>query len=122
MTGIAVALISGDIIAMSYVAKKYFSSNECAKSFCPVFNDFVEQEDFQKAWQVAEEDPDKAKILTSSIAYRSGNKDSEVITLPKNNLYTIQVLYRLGYSWPATMWEYVEKFIDMLFKLGFFYV
>jgi len=81
---------------------------------------FVEQEEFQAAWQAAEEDPEKAKILTSSIAYRSGNKDSEVITFPKNNAYTMQVLYRCGYSWPVTMWEYVEKFINMLQKLGFF--
>ena len=81
---------------------------------------FVEQEDFQAAWQAAEEDPDKAKILTSSIAYRSGNKDAEVLTFPKNNLYTMQVLYRLGYSWPITTWAYVEKFINMLQKLGFF--
>lgn len=51
---------------------------------------------------------------------RSGIKDSEVITFAKNNLYTMQVLYRLGYSWPVTMWEYVEKFINMLQKLGFF--
>lgn len=32
---------------------------------------FVEQEDFQAAWKTAEENPDKAKILTSMIAYRS---------------------------------------------------
>ncbi len=81
---------------------------------------FVEQEDFQAAWQAAEEDSDKAKILTSSIAYRSGDKDTQVITFPKNNLYTMQVLYRLGYSWPLTTWTYVEKFINMLQKLGFF--
>ena len=39
VTGAAVALISGDIIAMSYVAKKYFSSSERSRKFCPVFND-----------------------------------------------------------------------------------
>ena len=83
---------------------------------------FVEQEDFQAAWQAAEEDLDKAKILTSSIAYRSSNDSAEVITFPKNNLYTMQVLYRMGYSWPVTMWEYVEKFINLLQKLGFFSV
>jgi len=38
--GAAIALISGDIIAMSYVAKKYFSSNERSRSFYPVFKDF----------------------------------------------------------------------------------
>ena len=38
--GAAVALISGDIIAMSYVAKKYFSSSERSRKFCPVFSDF----------------------------------------------------------------------------------
>ncbi len=91
-----------------------------AMQSCGLDIKFVEQEEFQKVWQAAEEIPDKAKILTSSIAYRSGNKDSEVITFPKNNAYTMQVLYRLGYSWPVTMWEYVEKFINMLQKLGFF--
>ena len=46
VTGAAVALISGDIIAMSYVAKKYFSSSERSRKFCPVFNDlgkFIKQ-------------------------------------------------------------------------------
>ena len=30
----------------------------------------------------------------------------------------MQVLYRLGYSWPLTTWKYVEKFIDMLQRLA----
>jgi len=38
--GAAVALISGDIIAMSYIAKKYLSSSERSRSFYPVFKDF----------------------------------------------------------------------------------
>ena len=38
--GAAIALISGDIIAMSYVAKKYFSSSERSRSFYLVFKDF----------------------------------------------------------------------------------
>lgn len=37
-----------------------------------------------------------ADIVTSMIAYRS--KDTEIIALPSNNSYTMQVLYRLGYS------------------------
>ena len=93
-----------------------------AMQSCGLAINFVEQEDFQSAWLSAEEDPDKAKILTSSIAYRSGNDSAEVVTFPKNNLYTMQVLYRLGYSWPVTMWEYVEKFINLLQRLGFFSV
>ncbi len=40
VAGAAVAVISGDVIAMSYVAKKYFSSNERSRKFCAVFNDF----------------------------------------------------------------------------------
>jgi|GEM_PF-1513524 len=89
---------------------------------CGIEIKFVEQEDFQTAWQAAEENPDKAQILTSSIAYRSGDHDTQVVTFPKNNSYTMQVLYRLGYSWPLTTWEYVEKFINMLQRLGFFSV
>ena len=41
VTGAAVALISSDIIAMGYVAKKYFSSSERSRSFYPVFKDFA---------------------------------------------------------------------------------
>ena len=93
-----------------------------AMQSCGLNINFVEQEEFQAAWQAAEEDPDKANILTSMIAYRSGDKDTKVVTFPKNNLYTMQVLYRLGYSWSITMWEYVERFIDMLQRLGFFSV
>ena len=40
VSGAAVALISSDVIAMSYVAKKYFSSSERTRKFCPLFNDF----------------------------------------------------------------------------------
>lgn len=40
VSGAAMALISGDILAMIYVAKKYFSSSERTRNFCHVFNDF----------------------------------------------------------------------------------
>ena len=40
VTGAAVALISGDFIAMSYVAKKYFPSSERSRKLCSVFKDF----------------------------------------------------------------------------------
>lgn len=40
VAGAAVALISGDVIAMNYVAKKYFSSGERSRQFCTVFKDF----------------------------------------------------------------------------------
>ena len=93
-----------------------------AMQSCGLDIKFVEQEEFQATWQAAEEDPIKANILTSSIAYRSGDKDAKVITFPKNNLYTMQILYRMGYGWPMTMWEYIEKFINMLQRLGFFSV
>ncbi len=38
--GASIALISGDIIAMGYVAKKYFSSSERSRKFYPVLKDF----------------------------------------------------------------------------------
>ena len=40
VTGAAVALVCGDIIAMTYIAKNYFSSGERSRNFCPLFNDF----------------------------------------------------------------------------------
>lgn len=93
-----------------------------AMQSCGLEINFVETEDFQAAWRAAENDPDKAKILTSMIAYRGGDEATEILTFPKNNLYTMQVLYRLKYNWPVTMWRYVESFVTLLQKLGFFSV
>ena len=78
----------------------------------------VERDEFNEAIRTAEGDPVKARLLTSMLAYQSGSKNN--INIPRHNSYTMQVLYRMGYQWPVTTPEYLEKFINALKGLGFF--
>ena len=78
----------------------------------------VEREEFDAAMKEAGGDPVKAKFLTSMLAYQNGNKRGSAI--PRHNGYTMQTLYRMGYRWPVTSWDYVEHFISAIKGLGFF--
>ena len=78
----------------------------------------VEREDFDAAMAKAGDDPVKAKLLTSMLAYQSGNKRDTHIA--RHNTYTMQTLYRMGYRWPVTSWDYVAQFIGAIKGLGFF--
>ncbi|MCH5235019.1 MAG: amino acid adenylation domain-containing protein [Muribaculaceae bacterium] len=81
---------------------------------------FVEIDKFSKALEEAKEDPIKAKQLSSLLAYQNmakGQKSSDVL---RQNAYTMQVLYRLGFSWSVTSWDYVDRFITAIEGLGFF--
>lgn len=81
---------------------------------------FVEMEEFSKAMEKAKEDPAKAQILSSMLAYQNmanGQKSSDVI---RQNAFTMQVLYRLGYKWSVTSWDYVDRFFKAINGLGFF--
>ncbi len=77
-----------------------------------------EPECFYAALEKAKADPAKAQTLSSLIAYvSSGN---EVIPIDSENSYTLQVLHRMGYSWPYTSWDYISRFLLALKGLGFF--
>lgn len=81
---------------------------------------FVEIDKFSKSLDEAKEDPAKAKQLSSLLAYQNmakGQKSSDVL---RQNAYTMQVLYRLGFSWSVTSWDYVDRFITAIEGLGFF--
>ncbi|MBR0184439.1 MAG: SDR family oxidoreductase, partial [Synergistaceae bacterium] len=78
----------------------------------------VERDDFDDEMRKAEEEPVKAKLLTSMLAYQNGSKHVEHI--PQHNTYTMQVLYRMSYRWPVTSLDYVAQFINAIKGLGFF--
>lgn len=81
---------------------------------------FVETAEFSQALNMAKEVPGKAKQLSSLLAYQNmakGQKSSDVM---RQNAYTMQVLYRLGFSWSVTSWDYVDKFMTAIEGLGFF--
>lgn len=81
---------------------------------------FVEVARFSEALNEAKEDPQKAKVLSSLLAYQNmtnGQKSADVL---RSNHYTMQVLYRLGYSWSPTSWDYVDRFFTAIASLGYF--
>lgn len=78
----------------------------------------VEREDFNRALNEAKNNPVKAKLLTSMLAYQDNSKHGAHVT--RHNAYTMQVLYRMGYQWPVTSWDYIERFLEALCGLGFF--
>ncbi|MBR6040981.1 MAG: amino acid adenylation domain-containing protein [Clostridia bacterium] len=80
----------------------------------------VESDVFAKAFAEAESDPKKAQELTSIMAYRNAPGSRETVMMPRHNEYTMQVLYRLGFNWPVTTWDYIDRFIRALKGLGYF--
>jgi thioester reductase-like protein len=82
--------------------------------------EFVEMEEFENAMEQAKNDPAKAQILASLLAYENmahGQKTSDV---KRSNDYTTQVLFRLGFSWSTTSMDYVERMLKAIAGLGFF--
>jgi thioester reductase-like protein len=79
----------------------------------------VEDDEFQTVLQTAGQDPEKAQILQSMLAYNASGKD--VLTgFSKYNPYTCNVLARMGFHWNATSWDYVRRFIEAMASLDFF--
>ncbi|MCR4557705.1 MAG: amino acid adenylation domain-containing protein [Saccharofermentans sp.] len=81
---------------------------------------YVEREEFGKAFALAQSDPDKASTLTSIMAYMQIPGTRETVRLPRNCEFTMQVLYRMGFAWPVTSWDYIERFVSALSGLGYF--
>ena len=81
---------------------------------------YVEREEFAVAFKNAENNPEKAKVLTSIMAYLKSEDEKDVVMLQRQCSYTVQVLYRMGFCWPITNWDYISKFVTTLRGLGFF--
>ena len=81
---------------------------------------FVEQEEFAAAMEQAKEDPQKAKQMSSLLAYQDMAHGQKTTDVKRDNDYTTQVLYRLGFAWSPTSWDYVERMLTAIGSLGFF--
>jgi amino acid adenylation domain-containing protein len=81
---------------------------------------FVEQEEFQQAMDEAEQDPQKAKQMAALLAYKDMAHGQKTADVQRDNDYTTQVLYRLGFAWSATSWDYVERMLTAIGGFGFF--
>ena len=81
---------------------------------------FVEQEEFQQAMDVAGQDPQKAKQMAALLAYQDMAHGQKTADVKRDNDYTTQVLYRLGFAWSPTSWDYVERMLTAIGGFGFF--
>ena len=81
---------------------------------------FVELAEFSAALKKAEEDPQKAKQLSSMLAYQNMAGGQKAADVARQNAYTMQVLYRLGYHWSSTSWDYIDQFLSAISGFGFF--
>ena len=82
--------------------------------------EFVDGDEFARRMEIAKEDPEKARQLSSLLAYQDmahGRKTSDVT---RQNIYTMQVLYRLDYRWSHTTWDYIDRFLKAIAGMGFF--
>ena len=80
----------------------------------------VEAEAFNEAMEVAKQDPEKAKRLSSLLAYQDMAHGQKAVMIPADNQYTTQVLYRLGFRWSSTSWDYVDQMLKAIAGFGFF--
>lgn len=106
---------------------------ETERTFCRIFAEVLhamkeygmdielsEDEDYERALEETRQDPEKAKVLSSMIAYQNMGHGKKTVGIAKENAYTMKVLYRLGYHWPTTSRAYVGKLVAALDGLGFF--
>ena len=81
---------------------------------------FVEQEEFEAAMEEAKSNPQKARQMSSLLAYQDMAHGQKTADVKRDNNYTTQVLYRLGFAWSPTSWDYVERMLTAIGTLGFF--
>jgi amino acid adenylation domain-containing protein/thioester reductase-like protein len=81
---------------------------------------FVENDQFSQTIDEAGQNPEKAKRLSSVLAYQDMAHGQKSVFISRDNRYTCAVLHRLGFHWNDTSWSYVERFLKALDGFGFF--
>ena len=80
----------------------------------------MEAAEFEARLNAVKDDPQKAKFLSSLLAYQDMAHGQKSTMIPTANTYTTQVLYRLGFHWSTTSWDYIDKFLTAIDGLGYF--
>lgn len=79
----------------------------------------VERDVFDERVRELMLDETKTQVLQPLLAYAENN-GHVVKYVGYHSSFTTQVLYRLGYHWPFTSWDYVERFIKAIDGFDFF--
>ena len=54
------------------------------------------------------------------LAYQDMAHGQKAVMIPTDNQYTTQVLYRLGFRWSSTSWDYVDQMLVTIGGFGYF--
>ena len=80
----------------------------------------VEQEEFRQRLEEVKSDPSKVERLQSLVAYDDVTHGHDAVLVQEVNDYTMQVLYRQGFYWSLTSWDFVERFFQTVAGFDFF--
>ena len=86
---------------------------------CHLAIDFVDDEEYRKAYEKAADNPNNLQQLFSLLAYRVSHSQPMVL-VPKNNDWTLEILLRLGWRWPIISETYLLHLVEMLRAFNFF--
>ena len=81
---------------------------------------FTERKEYEEAFARAQSDPAKSPLLTSLMAYSFSSGERSRTTLIMDRTTTLQILYRMGFSWPIASWDFFRRFMGVLNGLSFF--
>lgn len=82
--------------------------------------DFTDDATFNKALREAEQDPKKAAILSSMLAYKNLAHGKKLVPIGVSSDYTTQALAKMGFFWEPVSEKYIYDFVNALAGLGFF--
>ena len=82
--------------------------------------DYLEMDDFVRRLDEAKADPEKARILSSIIAYTQAEGQVQLVENVASSIYSMQVLHRLGFRWDETSSAYVDMIFRILDSFRFF--
>lgn len=82
--------------------------------------DYLEMKDFADRMEAAKADPDKARVLSSILAYTQAPGQVQLVENQASNSYSMQVLHRLGFRWDETSSAYVDMIFRILDAYRFF--
>ena len=82
--------------------------------------EYVEYDEFAKRLELAKADKEKARTLSSILAYTSTPGGVQMTMNTASTSFTMQILHRLGFSWCETSSKYVEMVFEMLGTIGYF--
>ena len=84
--------------------------------------DYLEMEEFAARMEEAKADPQKARILSSIIAYVQADGQVQLVENQPDNAFTMKVLHRMGFRWNETSSSYVDMIFKILDSFAFFAV